>query len=191
MIITDFAPALPSGSRVGCGLRPGMDRSRKLTLPRRAVCVGSPVIQPSLGLPTLPPAFRACAQGTKRNERRVGLMSAFPDEPGPDTGLTPVRFPRDAYASRWNRRPKSALRFIVLGPTGCSGRACGERGRRLRSGGLGLPGEPRADAHGLTVPIPSVPAGIAGLPGEPRADAHGLTVPIPSVPAGIAGLLPP
>ena len=79
VIITDFAPALPSGSRVGCGLRLGMDRSRKLTLPRRAVCAGSPAIQPSLGLPTLPPAFRACAQGTKGNERRVGLMSAFPE----------------------------------------------------------------------------------------------------------------
>ncbi len=77
VIITDFAPALPSGSRVGCVLRPGMDRSRKLTLPRRAVCAGSHVIQPSLGLPTLPQAFRAYAQGTKGNERRVGLTSAF------------------------------------------------------------------------------------------------------------------
>ena len=34
-------------------------------------------------------------------------------------------------------------------------------------------------------------SGDFGLPGEPRAGAHGLTVPIPPVQAGIYGLLPP
>ena len=92
------------------------------------------------------PSLRSGNEGKRKTGRAdVGL-------PGVSPGRTPVSLRSDS--------PVTLTR-----PGGIDGQRLLRRGtgERLRTGGLGLPGEPRAGAHGLTVPIPSVPAGIAGL----------------------------
>ena len=103
VIITDFAPALPSGSRIGCGLRPGRlrpssrhgslseaDASSESLLRRLSRDQAEPrLADPSASLPSL----RSGNEGKRKTGRAdFGL-------PGVSPGRTPVSLRSDSPAT--------------------------------------------------------------------------------------------
>ena len=81
------------------GWRPG-----RLAGQRSPNC--SPRAHPSL---RCAPLGRHCGERVFPGEQKTGTaVSAFPESPGLTSLASPVRFRRDAYASRRNRRPSSA-----------------------------------------------------------------------------------